>query len=581
MRKVALFICTIYATVALAQWGNSVAEPLWFNTEDEYFFAYDMQATPEGNTWMWVNYVGDTHYVQLYDSTGVALLGEWPMLVSDYPDRLTGYVNNNLFVDREGNAIVVVSDLRHAPSGTDHGNFTAYKISQTGEMLWGEDGVSLDGGQGSHINACMGITQLSDGSYVFTWTHCDDDEVLFSIDMQRVSAEGELLWDAQETRLTDKQQKVTYFWTFVVDAGKGQCIVVYTRGSNNDLYARKIDFDGTPVWSEDTRIYNGGFLNTPLWGVMDVEPSGDGGVIVTWYDDRYNEGVESIYMAYVKPNGELGFSAGNGGQRLSYSGYRALSTTCTYDPHSDTFIALWREATLGQGDYRVVAQSISKDGDLLWGEEGKVIEDFADHVSYGDLHLRTAHDGEIATFFMRRNSLSYGNIDVCMQILDTHTGDMLWDKSRVLTDTLAPTEKNEIQVTDMLPNGSWVFGWDDRGTESIPDYKRLYLNRANYDGTVGNPEGAAVEQVESSDNATISLLAQAEGKLVFAVDVQEYTPATISLYNINGVHIVTPFDGNLPAGREIVACATNLPSGIYFATLSTPNDVKTIKIIIK
>ena len=575
------FILTMYAAVALAQWGNSATESLWVNTADEYYYSFDVQQAHNGNTWFYMDYAPDAHCVQLYDSTGVALLGDKWMLVSNYPDRITGYVNNNLFVDREGNAIVVVSDLRHAPANTDWGTYTAYKISQTGEMLWGEDGISIDGGNGTHINACMGITQLSDDSYVFTWTHCDDDEVLFSIDVQRVSVGGELLWDAAETRLTDTEGKVTYFWPYVVDAGMGQCILVYTRGSNNDLYARKLDFDGTPVWSKDVRIYRGGFLNTPLWGVLYVEPSGDGGVIVTWYDDRYNTGIESIYMSYVKPNGELAFSEGEEGLRLTYSGYRALSTTCTYDSHSDSFIAFWREATPGQGNYRVVAQSVSKEGELLWGEEGLVVEDFGEYVSYGDLCLQSAHDGEIAAFYMRRNQLDYGNVDVCMQIIDTRTGAFRWEESPILTSTQQPTEKNEIQVTDMLPNGSWIFCWDDRGVESNPDYKRLYINRANYDGSVGNPDDAAVTTTHAARGTSFTFASQVDGKRAFTIYAAESTSATLTIYNVDGTYMAMPFSGRLQAGKQYVEWNAYIPAGIYLATLTTTYGVETIKILVK
>ena len=126
------FILTMYAAVAPAQWGNSATESLWVNTADEYYYSFDVQQAHNGNTWFYMDYAPDAHCVQLYDSTGVALLGDKWMLVSNYPDRITGYVNNNLFVDREGNAIVVVSDLRHAPANTDWGTYTAYKISLTG-----------------------------------------------------------------------------------------------------------------------------------------------------------------------------------------------------------------------------------------------------------------------------------------------------------------------------------------------------------------------------------------------------------------------------------------------------------------
>lgn len=580
MNRIFLSILSwVFSIAAVAQWSSSPAEALWINKGGEYFISYDVAQAPNGNTWFYMNGEGDTHYVQLYDTAGVALLGEEMLLVSDYRDRLTGYIGQNLFVDRDGNAIVVVSDLRYSPENDELGTYTAYKISQTGEMLWGEEGVAVDNGAGTSINAFMGITQLSNGNYVFTWTHSDYEQTIFSVDIQCVNDEGELLWDPIETRLTDPEGKVTYFWPYVVDAGMGQCILVYTKGSAMDLYARKLDFDGTPVWSEDVRVYHGGFLSTPLWTLMDVEPSGDGGVIITWYDDRYYSSTESIYMSYVKSNGELGFTAGEDGQKLGYSGLRALSTTCKYDPASDSFIAFWRESSQGQGAYRVVAQSVSKDGELLWGENGLEVEPIQDNVNFGDLTLQYGVDGEMVLFYMKRNSLEYGNVDIRMQRVDTRTGELVWEESKILTDTIAPTEKTDLVTTTMSYNGSGVFGWDDRGVVSDLNYKRLYLQRVNYDGTVGNRPDAALDNIVCGnlDFAAVS----DDNNIVFTIYVDDMTAATISIYNTNGTLVAQPFEGELSDGTQCITWECNVPAGLYLATLQTANGTKTIKIITK
>ena len=563
---------------AVAQWSNDPARALWINDDNEYFYSYDLAQAPNGNTWFYLNGTGDTHWVQLYDSTGVALLGEEPMLVSDYRDRLTGYIGQNLFVDREGNAIVVVSDLRYSPEDDELGTYTAYKISQTGEMLWGEDGVAVDNGIGASINAFMGITQLGDGSYVFTWTYSDYNQTIFSVDIQRISSDGELLWDPAETRLTDPNGKITYFWPYVVDAGMGQCILVYTKGSSLELYARKLDFDGTPVWSEDTRIYRGGFPSTPLWTHLNVEPSGDGGVIMTWYDDRNSTDIESIYMSYVKSNGELGFSEGDQGLKLGYSELRALSTTCKYDPASDSFIALWRESTSGQGAYRVVAQSVSKQGELLWGEYGLELEPLMESTDYGDLSLQYGKEGEIAAFYMKRNTLEYGNIDVRMQRINTLDGTLVWDESKVITDTVSPTYKTDLIVTTMEYHDFAVFGWDDRGVTSDPDYKRLYLQRVNYDGTVGKRGDATVEKV---DREQTDFYAISDGEQVhFVVNAKETVPATISIYNVNGTFVAQPYNGVLRNGTQYVEWHAPC-KGVYLAVFTTPQKREAIKSVIK
>ncbi|MBQ6938586.1 MAG: T9SS type A sorting domain-containing protein, partial [Muribaculaceae bacterium] len=169
----------------------------------------------------------------------------------------------------------------------------------------------------------------------------------------------------------------------------------------------------------------------------------------------------------------------------------------------------------------------------------------------------------------------------CMQIINTDNGSFRWEKSPILTSTQSPTEKNEIQVTDMLPNGSWIFVWDDRGVESTPDFKQLYINRANYDGTVGNPDDAAIESVQVSADNVLRLVSLADDKALFATNVDTESQATLAIYNIDGACVATPFSGHLQAGEQLIECALNVPAGIYLATLTTLYDVKTIKLIIK
>lgn len=563
-----------------AQWGYAPAEARLINANNEYFYTYDVAQTQEGNTWLYMRTEYDRHFVQLYDSTGVALLGDGEMLlISDYQQPISLPINNNMFVDRQGNAIIAIPDLRytHDPNLT---TYSLYKISPEGEFLWGEEGVALNKDDNTYLNACLGMTQLSDDSYVFTWLHSDEEETIFSIDIQRVSNNGELLWNADETRLTDPEGKVTYFWPYVVDAGSGQCILVYTKGSNYDLYARKLDFDGTPVWSEDTRIYRGGFPQTPLVSILDVEPSGDGGVIVTWYDDRNYTDIESIYMSYVKPNGELGFSAGETGQKLAYGDYRALSTTCKYDPASDTFIALWRETLWGQGFYRVVAQSVSREGELLWGEEGLEIEAL-EESAYSDLTLVNGHEGEIVAYYMKCNNHDYYSCDIRMQRINTLTGAKVWDESKIITDTLSRTHKSSAMFTTMQYHNSGAFAWDDRGITSDPNFKQLYLQRVNYDGTVGNPEGAAEKSVHNSKSSFYAASSIVGDVAVFVADMPGNTAARVAIYDLNGGLVATPFDGVLHAGKQYIEWTTHVPAGVYLATLTTPQGIETVKILVQ
>ncbi|MBP3671849.1 MAG: T9SS type A sorting domain-containing protein, partial [Bacteroidaceae bacterium] len=57
--------------------------------------------------------------------------------------------------------------------------------------------------------------------------------------------------------------------------------------------------------------------------------------------------------------------------------------------------------------------------------------------------------------------------------------------------------------------------------------------------------------------------------------------ATLSIYNMNGALVATPFDGELAAGRQYISWLVDAPAGIYLATLSTPYGSETVKLLVK
>ena len=368
MKKTLLIVvaAVLSCISAVAQWNSNNAVNMLAWPEGKSYYSNEMKMAPDGSVWLAVNHPsvnGVATSLQLFDANGNKKFAE-PLLVSDYPSRTWTSCSQILFVDRDGNAIVAVYDWRMG--ATDFEGYTVYKVSPEGEFLWGEDGITLEGENVYDLVAAMSICQLADGSYVFAWMHNRDGNFnMMSIEMQRISAEGEMLWNAEDVRLYDETSN--YMYPYVIDGGNNQVIMLYAKGSSQDLYARKLDFDGSTVWNKDTRIYNGGWGSIPIWTILDVHPTGDGGFIVSWNDDRFYTEIESAYMAYVKSNGELGFSADNG-QILGLAGWRSLHVKSYYDKASDSFYAIWNECSSSQSWSRMVGQRISKEGDLLWGE---------------------------------------------------------------------------------------------------------------------------------------------------------------------------------------------------------------------
>ena len=583
MKKTLLLVATaVMACVsAFGQWNSNPAENLLAWPDDKSFYYEEMGMTPDGGVWIAVNHPMNGSIctsLQLVDSLG-NLKFEEPLLVSDYQTRSWTSCGQILFVDRDGNAIVSVNDFRYNDGPGENENHSVYKISPEGEFLWGEDGITLEGEEVHDLVAAMNICQLSDGSYVFAWMHNRDngDYNMMTIEMQRVSPDGEMLWNAEDVRLYD--EKISYLYPYVVDGGNNQVILLYAKGSGQELLARKLDFDGTPVWSKDTRVYNAGFGSIPIWTILDVHPSGDGGLIVSWNDDRYYTNVESVYMAYVKPNGELGFTSENG-QILGLMGWRSLHARCQYDKASDAFYAIWEECSSGQSWNRLVAQKISKEGELLWGEEALELKPM-EQTDYGYFSIQNGPENEVAFFYMQNYSGSFGDVEAFVTTVNYN--DTTIRRQSEFTKSDRVSEKTSLVSTPMYDGKYWIVMFEDNGVFGEEEkIDRIKLQRINADFTLGNPNADQAVEGVRAENATFAALATlVDGEAMFVANMNAATQATLAIYDINGALVATPFDGVLAAGKQYIEWNANVPAGIYLATLTTANGVETVKILVK
>ena len=499
--------------------------------------------------------------LQAIDKNGVRKFGDLGLLISDYPNRSYCVVNDYLYLDKEGNIIVVVFDAR-AHEYEDLMGAYAYKISPEGEMLWGEDGVLL--GNGRDLVAAMRMVELADGSIVFAWMRSHGQ--LLAIDLQRISAKGEPQWEPTEVGLND--ETVTYQYPYLVDAGMNQFILVYAKGGAQDLYARKMDFDGTSVWSEDTRIYRGGWGSIPLWTILDVKPSGDGGVILGWNDDRSMTNIETAYMSYVTKDGEIGFSGAsdNGDVKLNYSEFRNFNCKVMADPAGDGFLAFWRETSEGQSWQRMVMQKVSKEGELLYGDEGVMIADF-EETNFGYNSIQPGNEGEAALFYMRQNA-GYGDVDVLYITFKTETGEFLMEEPHRL---IAGTKERSSMTSHVCQEeGFWILKWkEDYKDENNNTQEKHLLYRLDY--RVNDTTGVE-DIITISDNFYHS-------NEQFMVKVANAGKAQIEIFDLMGRKIDNIDNVELNAGLNTIAWTNK--RGAYIAKMTVNNKVLTCKILIK
>ena len=587
MKKNLLLVATamMACTSVFGQWNSNPAENmLAWPIEKGNFYYNEMGKTSDGGAWVVINHPGPNHdrvctSVQLIDSAGNYKFEE-PLLVSDYPSRTWTTTGQILFVDRDDNAIVAVYDQRYntGANGSEE-SYSVYKITPDGEFPWGRDGIALEGEKVYNYVVSMNMCQMADGSYVLAWTHTYEVDAYkpFALEMQRISPEGAMLWNPETVRMYEKNGNFQY--PYVVDGGNNQVILLYAKGTAMDYYARKLDFDGTPVWSEDTRVYNGGWGTIPPWTLINVYPSGDGGAIMSWDDDRYFTQVESAYLAYIKPNGELGFSSENG-QKMAYNDWRQMRVNSFYDKASDAFYGIWVEFSAGQSWSRLMAQKFSKDGELLWGEYGIELKPM-EQTNYSYTSIQSSVNDEVAFFYMRAYDPAASNVEAFVTTVNVNDTTIRREFELTKGDRISP--KTTLETLPLHDGKYWIAKWVDEGisTDEV-NRDRLMMQRVNVDFTLGNPNAdGAVEGVQADADAFVALATLVENEAMFATNFATATQATLAIYDINGALVATPFEGVLAAGRQYIEWSANVPAGIYLATLTTANSVETVKLMVK
>ncbi|MCF0219798.1 MAG: hypothetical protein HUK14_08445 [Muribaculaceae bacterium] len=544
--KIFLAAAALTALSASAQWPTGDGQlPVY----DHGTIAPDasMAGASDGNTWLWMpncktDELGELNAVyncQIYNEAGYPVMGEQPAQVAFYPYQSWWmFQARNLFIDKDNNAIFAVQDCR---VNSLIQSSSVYKISPTGEQLWGKDGVTVTGTMDNFILVSFGGIQLEDGSYVFAWTNCMDYVGEFWVGTSRVSADGKVLQEASKLDLG----KTTHQYCWLANAGNNQYFLVYTEGSGDIVKVMKYDFDGTPVWSKAVEVYNGGFGSSPAWFKIEVQSVPDGGVLIDYYADPESTNFEDPYLAYVTGDGSLGFNIKNG-LRIDWQEYtRDIGIKATYDPKTDSFIAIYNAESANQSYGILKAQRISKNGDLLWGEEGLIIGEMIEG-GYGYMNVVPGEPGRVAFFYEMHTDAAAREISNYALYYDVETGKPVWDEPT----TFGPlnTPKGDLQAVNC--GKFWTAIWKGQmevdGAYSSSS-ENLYLQRINFDGTVGDG-GAGIENI-SADKAPLNVTVNGS-QVSFENDV--------NVFDINGRQVASGRQATLAPGMYMGSDGDNV-----------------------
>lgn len=234
-------------------------------------YNYDHALVSDGNGGAFVAYKRDYYdygeiYVQHIDMTGKLLWGGKGVLLN----QLNKYADGpNLVPDNAGGVIAAWYDLRNLsynPFGNEGtGNVYAQRISASGTVLWQQYGMPLTSSDkvartsfapGESSPRKVPLISDEQGGAIAVWL--DKRNGNWDIYAQKINSQGTSLWGTPGMPIVTAQE--TQMMPSVISDHNGGAIIAWAdqRPLHTDLFIQRLDTAGNPLWGKNGAwVYSG------------------------------------------------------------------------------------------------------------------------------------------------------------------------------------------------------------------------------------------------------------------------------------------------------------------------------------
>ncbi len=366
---------------------------------------------------------------------------------------------------------------------------------------WAVNGTAVSREEDDQYN----VASVSDGAggAIFVWQ--DWRGMSSSIYAQRLDADGNPLWTENGVPICDTED-YAHFCRIVSD-GSGGAIIVWCddRTGDNNIYAQRIDPDGTLLW-----VPLGVAVCEEVLAQSDpvAIPDNMGGAIITWNDWR--NGNADVYAQRIDSGGNAIWAAG-GIAAVAESSDQYNPRICS--DHAGGAILAWLDSR--NGSSHIYTQRISSDASILWVPDG--IPVCEENDTY---YFSMVCDGVSVFFAWEEYRDMYP--DVFLQRLDM-TGNPLWDIGGIIACTNW-SEKYVPEIVDDQNGGAIVAWYDSRGY----DYS-VYAQRVNSDGSPAWDE-AGIMVFNAVGESELRVMADGNGGIFVPLDAYIFEMDTYDIY---------------------------------------------------
>lgn len=504
MKKITLLFAFLAFLSAKAQWTTDTAE----NTLVTTTTSSDTKSvgTSDGGTFVvyWKVVPAPVNYelwVQYLDASGNRQFGDDGMLISNTIPMSTFTSLWKTTIDSDNNLYVSVTG-----SGTGTPAF-AYKISKTGNLLWGENGINLGSGY------VPTVLPLRNGEVVVShWPGSQKAKVM------KYSATGVAIW-ANTVDIIGANTASATIPADLFELSDGSIEIVFHQKFNfgvaSNLYAQKYSADGVALWTTPTQLSDKGTAYNTLYSAAQ-----DGDVIYYGYSGTTGNRFDS-YVQRVNADGTTPWGLNGMDFDTNQTSYE-MDTRIAFQKDSDYVWAIARYTPTSQNLQGESVQKFDKNsGDRQFTDNAKIVfpmsDEYRNHT--GDLFLLND-----SPFFLTKAGMDNGASPVTLNaVLLNNAGDFAWEEQFLPVATFAAS-KGRITFNKPIGDQAVVVFTEEKTSGESKIYAQNFTNdlllaaqsfntKNKYLALYPNPSNGIFELRSGVNIASVSVF-DTSGKLV-------------------------------------------------------------------
>lgn len=549
MKKFFMFITASLCTLMLhAQWtadslsnlkvkdgsGTEEVVPLQATTDDGYTYI----------SWFESNGGNYKLMMQLLDKEGNKLWGDDGLTVSTHPTGSALYVYD-LAVDYDGNAIVAFQDERNVDLMP-----VAYKLDQSGNFIWGPDGIVLhDSSATFELAPAIGV--LSNNDVVIAWNATATKKW---IAFQKITSDGNVSWSAAKTI---KSNSKNYSRAQFAEIKDGTILISYIQETGSfpsitsTIFVDHVDADGNPLWASPTKAstFSTSFFEWPA-----VISDGHGGAFVAFNSGAPgNLTIIDAFVQHIDSDGNKVLGPDGAEVAVFTDNHRSLSGI-SYLSDSDQLGVALKVLDNAQGQAGIYVQKLDASGNRLWGDTGYELLPLSSNDYHEPFGIQRANDAWMIAY--TEGSVTSQEFKVVKFDLN---GNLIWNR------VISAVGSNKYDATmGNYKNDELAVVWEDERNGS-----GVYAQNIGGDGHLGVIATAVSDMPVFPADLFPTL---AHDQIFLACD-ERFINGQFRISDLNGSTMLSQSITREHSQINISA----LPDGIYFYSVRNGSAVQTGK----